>query len=93
MLSRRGLLFGAAAVAAPAIIRPGILMPIKRILMPDDGVALTSIPHPSNFLGPVGEDLNERSLLALLEQVWKEAKAPLRLRPTHLVIRDPQATV
>lgn len=34
MLSRRGLLFGAAAVAAPAIIRPGILMPVKRILMP-----------------------------------------------------------
>jgi hypothetical protein len=46
MLSRRSLLLGAAAVAAPAIIRPGILMPVKRILVPDDGVALMSIAHP-----------------------------------------------
>jgi hypothetical protein len=34
MISRRFFLAGAAAVAAPAIIRPGILMPVKRILMP-----------------------------------------------------------
>ena len=35
MISRRLFLAGAAAVAAPAIIRPGILMPVKRILMPE----------------------------------------------------------
>lgn len=47
MIGRRAFLFGAAAMAAPAIIRPGILMPVKRILLPeDDGVALVSIAHP-----------------------------------------------
>lgn len=52
MLSRRGLLLGAAAVAAPAIIRPGILMPVKawRDAGPyvswSDGVALRSAAHP-----------------------------------------------
>jgi hypothetical protein len=84
MLSRRGLLLGAAAVAAPAIIRPGLLMPVKRILMPDDGVALQSIPHPHNNL--VTHDLTEESLVKLMEHIWREAKRPLRLRPTQLVV-------
>lgn len=44
MLRRSFLLGIAAAVAAPAIIRPGVLMPVKRML--SDGVALTCIPHP-----------------------------------------------
>lgn len=73
MLSRRGLLFGAAAVAAPAIIRPGILMPIKRILMPDDGVALLSAAHPC---GVVTHDLTEESLLRALMDAWVYAGRP-----------------
>ena len=37
----------AAALAAPAIIRAGILMPVKRVILPaGDGVALNSMPHP-----------------------------------------------
>lgn len=71
MLSRRGLLFGAAVVAAPAIIRPGILMPVKRILMPDDGVGLYAMPHPydPNWNDRVARDLTEDSLLELLQEV------------------------
>ena len=45
MLRRNFLIGLAAAVAAPAIIRPGILMPVKAML-PDDGVALFSACHP-----------------------------------------------
>lgn len=38
MIQRRGFIAGlAAALAAPAIIRtPGLLMPVKRVLAPDD---------------------------------------------------------
>lgn len=36
MISRRGLLIGGAAtlISAPAIVRPGVLMPIKPKLVP-----------------------------------------------------------
>jgi hypothetical protein len=38
MLSRRGFLTGiVAALAAPAIVKAEILMPIKKIILPDDG--------------------------------------------------------
>ena len=37
MLARRGFLAGLiATLAAPAIIRPGLLMPVRRILIPVD---------------------------------------------------------
>ena len=51
MLGRRSFLFGfgAAAITAPAIIRPGVLMPIKKVLLPDDGIALLSSEHPINL--------------------------------------------
>lgn len=35
-MNRRGFLIGlAAGIAAPAIVRPGILMPIKKVLVPE----------------------------------------------------------
>lgn len=38
MIARRSFLLGlGAAVCAPAIIRPGILMPVKRMLLPEIG--------------------------------------------------------
>ncbi len=93
MISRRFFIAGAAAVAAPAIIRPGLLMPVKRYWYEvDDGVSLLSAAHPY-ALGEVVADLSERSLLTLLEHVYREAKTPLRLRPTHLVIRDPASSL
>jgi hypothetical protein len=67
MLSRRGLLFGAAAVAAPAIIRPGLLMPVKQMLLPGDGVGLLSAAHPC---GAVTYDLTEEALLRALMDAW-----------------------
>jgi len=76
MLSRRGLLFGAAAVAAPAIIRPGILMPIKRILMPDGLL--------SGVSGVVTRDLTEESLVWALMEIQRLGRS-LTVRPTHLV--------
>jgi hypothetical protein len=82
MLSRRGLLFGAAAVAAPAIIRPGILMPVKRILMPDDGVALQSVAHPHSNL--VTRDLTEESLLELMMEVKRGYEGGLIVQPRFI---------
>lgn len=53
MIARRSFLLGlGAAVCAPAIIRPGVLMPVKKALMPGDGIALFSMEHPP-ALGPV----------------------------------------
>lgn len=50
-MNRRSFLFGLAAVAAPAVIRiPGLLMPIKRLVV-GDGIALNSMHHP--WLGDV----------------------------------------
>ena len=46
MIDRRSFLRGmVGAIAAPAVIKSGILMPVKEIIMPD-GIALTTIPHP-----------------------------------------------
>lgn len=68
MITRRLALFGMVAVAAPAIVRPGILMPVKRILLPDDGVAIRSASHPVTvFLGNHAEnpylDISEDALV------------------------------
>lgn len=52
MLSRRGLLFGGAAVAAPAIIRPGILMSVKRILMPEIPSPVVTVMNMRDMLLP-----------------------------------------
>ena len=57
MLRRRGFLAGlVAALAAPAIVRtPGLLMPIKRILLPEEWEFSgfeSKIP-----LGQIGDDL------------------------------------
>ena len=82
MISRRGMLFGAAAVAAPAIIRPGILMSVKRIIMPDDGVALQTIPHPHSNL--VTRDLTEDSLLELMMEVRLGFERGLIVRPRFI---------
>jgi hypothetical protein len=60
MLSRRGLIFGSAAVAAPAIIRPGLLMPVKRMLLP----------------GIVRHDLTEETFLRALMDAWVYAGRP-----------------
>jgi hypothetical protein len=84
MLSRRGLLFGAAAVAAPAIIRPGLLMPINRMLLPD-GMALGSMEHPvaTAWWDNLVLDLSE----ATLEKLIGEIKPPYRgltLRPRFI---------
>lgn len=47
MIARRSFLLGlGAAVCAPAIIRPGSLMPVKKMLALGDGVALKTMPHP-----------------------------------------------
>jgi hypothetical protein len=64
MLSRRGLLFGAAAVAAPAIIRPGILMPVKPMI---DGWRLRA---GYEIVGSVTHDLTEEALLRALMDAW-----------------------
>lgn len=52
ILTRRNMLTGiVAAAVAPAIIRSGVLMPIKSKLLLNDGIALTGgIPHPSVFI-------------------------------------------
>lgn len=44
MIQRRGFLAGlAAALAAPAIIRtPGLLMPVKRVLVPKEALIVYS---------------------------------------------------
>lgn len=45
MLARRSFLFGAAAlVAAPAVIRtPGLLMPVKSIIDPTEGLSFADM--------------------------------------------------
>jgi hypothetical protein len=61
-------------MAAPAIIRPGILMPVKRMLMPDDGVGLYSMAHPYMMLvDEPAPDLCEKSLV----RFWCEVKQTL----------------
>jgi len=70
--TRRGFLFGmAAAVCAPAIIRPGVLMPVKQMLAIGDGVGLFAMSHPAGgiFDNTVAADLTETSLLALLQEI------------------------
>lgn len=49
-LSRRGFLAGIlAASIAPAILKSGIIMPIKPRLILGDGIALFSMSHPRNI--------------------------------------------
>lgn len=76
MISRRFFIAG-AVVTAPAIIRPGILMSVKRILMPDDGVPL----HIN--LSSVAADLTEASLEQLLMEI-KRSYRGIALRPRFL---------
>lgn len=67
MIARRSFLLElGAAVCAPAIIRPGLLMPVKRML--SDGVALTSMPHPIGGPIPISK-LRELLLPGLMEVV------------------------
>jgi hypothetical protein len=71
-------------VAAPAIIRPGLLMPVKQMLLPGDGVGLLSAAHPC---GAVTYDLTEQSLLRAMVEVLLEvppAARGLRLRPRFI---------
>lgn len=93
MLSRRGFLLGAAVMAAPAIVRPGLLMPVKPYFITDpshthsvDGVSLFAMEHPEEGAAELGS-LSEQSLLrALMEgMVDRRYHNGLRLRPTHLL--------
>lgn len=85
MLSRRGLLLGAAAAAvtAPAIIRPGILMPVKVML--DDGIRLYAAAHPeiAGWSNLVTHDLTETSLLQLMIEI-RQPRRGLRIRPRFI---------
>ncbi len=89
MLSRRNLLLGLAAVAAPAIIRPGILMPVRGIYDPGhthmvDGVSLFAAEHPIGLADPTHTHaLTEDSLLSMMREVYRTGSG-LKLRPTHL---------
>ena len=58
-VSRRFFLGGlVAALAAPAIIRPGVLMPVKRIILPTDlvGLQVETLHGGLRWLGAVPED-------------------------------------
>lgn len=44
-ISRRGLIGIFAAGVSAAIVRPGLLMPVKKIIL-GDGVALKNVAHP-----------------------------------------------
>src|SRR5262245_47559743 len=74
MIARRSFFLGfGAAICAPAIIRPGILMPVKKALLPEtgDGIALKSVAHPHTIpVWVTPEDL-----------VWVPAEA---LRPARI---------
>jgi hypothetical protein len=61
-LSRRGLLGGlVAALAAPAIIRtPGLLMPVKRIMLPNEWV---DVPFSGTGYSELGVIIRETARL------------------------------
>jgi hypothetical protein len=85
MISRRFFIAGAAAVAAPAIIRPGLLMPVKRMLPLDDGVALYSMAHPLSF-DMIAPGLSEQSLVQLLVEVQSlRGYRGLKAHPRYIV--------
>lgn len=73
MIGRRSFLLGlGAAVCAPAIIRPGLLMPVKRVVWPD-GVVLNAVAHPG---GPIPiSRLREMLLPGLIEIALGEGGA------------------
>jgi hypothetical protein len=86
-VNRRGFLIGlGVAVAAPAIVRPSILMPIKQMLW-GDGITLTSMAHPepNPWNNMVAADLNEESLLTLLKEVRRIGTKPFIISPRYLI--------
>jgi hypothetical protein len=65
MSTRRGFLLGGlAALAAPAIIRPGVLMPVKSLLVPPRGAGLELLRVET--LGGAGYDEFVRATLRVI---------------------------
>ena len=87
-MNRRSFLIGLAAGLAPAVIRtPGLLLPVRALVL-SDGVQLMSISHPvSDYLTDESAwamGLNEASLETIVYE-WVEVpgKFGLRLREVY----------
>ena len=90
MIGRRSFLFGlgAAAVTAPAIIRPGILMPVKKMLV-DEGVALIARDHPVLMPTLTTSAIPPFSLVEVPASLLQPAKEGLRIAGVVLDRRGP----
>jgi len=74
-MDRRSFLKGIVGlIAAPAIVKSEILMPVKEIIVPD-GVALKTIHHPYLSLAEAAEITRKAFIPKLIEQQYQQSPA------------------
>ena len=74
-MDRRSFLKGlVGAVVAPAIVRSGILMPVKEIIVPD-GIALTSSLHPVGSLAEIARVTRQAFIPKLYTQIYQPSSS------------------
>jgi hypothetical protein len=98
MLARRGFLAGLiATLAAPAIIRPGLLMPVRRILIPVDcdlkafDGLLTFADFDERYLRPAAQQLAsdiDAEIVNGLRTPSMITNETLRLLERNLIVAD-----
>jgi len=72
-MERRSFLKGVfGLIAAPAIVKSEILMPVKKIIMPD-GIALKTITHPHLSLAEAAEITRKAFIPKLIAQQYQQS--------------------